>query len=210
MSILVERIPNRPIDSNSFVIYTKANNSCIVVDPGTENCTDLIEFIEKNRFKPEHIFLTHEHFDHIWGVTKLKETYNCKIVSSLECSLRIVDSKKNMSLFYNQIGFETYPGDIHIEEINHNLEWNNKKIEFISTKGHSNASICILIDNHLFSGDTIIKNIKTVIKLPCGSKEKLIKSLSILNNKFLNKSIMVHSGHGESFWYEEIKNQKLL
>ena len=114
-----------------------------------------------------------------------------------------------MSLFYNQIGFETYPADIYIEDTNYHLEWNDKKVEFISTKGHSDASICILIDNNLFTGDTIIKNSKTVIKLPGGSKSKLIESLYLLNNKFSEKHIRIHSGHGDSFWYEEVKNQKL-
>lgn len=209
MSIFIERIPNKPIESNSFVIYTYANNSCIVIDPGTEDCNDLIEYLEGKRLIPEYIFLTHEHFDHIWGVNKLKETYNSKIVCSIDCSVRIIDSKKNMSLFYNQIGFETYPADIYIEDTNYHLEWNDKKVEFISTKGHSDASICILIDNNLFTGDTIIKNSKTVIKLPGGSKSKLIESLYLLNNKFSEKHIRIHSGHGDSFWYEEVKNQKL-
>jgi glyoxylase-like metal-dependent hydrolase (beta-lactamase superfamily II) len=210
MCIIVERILNKPVDSNSFVIYTKANNSCIVIDPGTEDCDTLIEFIKRMSLHPEYIFLTHEHFDHIWGVNKIKDTYNCKIVCSKDCSDRIIDSKKNMSLFYNQIGFVTYPADISIKDTNFHLEWNEIKIEFISTKGHSDASICILIDNNLFTGDTIIKNSKTVVKLPGGSKSKLIESISILNNKFLGKRILIQSGHGESFWYGEIKNHMIL
>ena len=58
--------------------------------------------------------------------------------------------------------------------------------------------------------DTIIKNSKTVTKLPGGSKSKLIESLSFLNKKFSGKQIKVHSGHGESFWFEEVKNIQLL
>jgi hydroxyacylglutathione hydrolase len=210
MSLFVERIPNWPIDSNSFVIYTQANSSCIIVDPGTEDCDKLIEFIVEKRLNPEYIFLTHEHFDHIWGVNKLKEIYNCKIVCSLECSLRIITSKKNMSLFYNQVGFITYPADIFIEDINYHLEWKERKIEFITTKGHSEASICILIDDKLFTGDTIIKNSITVTKLPGGSKSKLIESISLLDEKFSRKQIIIYPGHGESFWYEEVKNIKLF
>ncbi len=210
MNVLIETIPNKPVDSNSFVIYMQEEGPCIIIDPGTEDCTDLIKFIKKTKLKPEYIFLTHEHFDHIWGVNKLKELYSCKIVCSLDCSIKIISKKKNMSLFYDQVGFETYPADIHIEDIDNRLEWNGKKIEFISTKGHTDASICILIDNNLFTGDTIIKNIKTVIKLPGGSKTKLLESLSLLNIKFTGKQIIIYSGHGESFLYDEIKNQELF
>ena len=61
---------------------------------------------------PEYIFLTHEHFDHIWGVNLLKEIYNSHLICSLTCSQKIVNKKKNMSIFYNQVGFEIYPVDI--------------------------------------------------------------------------------------------------
>lgn len=210
MRIFVERIQNKPIDSNSFVIYTQTNNSCIVIDPGTEDCEDLIEFMEDNCLAPAYVFLTHEHFDHIWGINRLKETYKCKIVCSKDCSERIVLNKKNMSLFYNQIGFETYPADIHIEDVNYQLIWNEEIIEFLPTKGHSDACICIHIGNYLFTGDTIIKNSKTVTKLPGGNKIKLFESLISLNNKFIGKQIMIHSGHGESFWYDENKNQDFI
>ena len=210
MSVIAKRIPNKPINSNSFVVYTEANNFCVIIDPGTEDCADLIAFINQKKLIPEYIILTHEHFDHIWGVNKLKEIFNCKLLCSKDCSARITSRKKNMSFFYNQVGFETYPADIHIEDIDYQIFWNQKVIEFISTKGHSDGSICILIENNLFCGDTIINNCKTVIKLPGGSKSKLINSLSLLEKKFSGKQIRIHSGHGESFWYEDVKNIKLL
>jgi hydroxyacylglutathione hydrolase len=210
MGVFIQQIPNAPIDSNSFVVYTKTNLPCIVIDPGTENCKDLIEFLEGNKLRPDYIFLTHEHFDHIWGINTLKDIYNSKIVSSDNGAQCIIYKKKNMSVFYDQIGFETYPADIKVEEIDYKLDWAGIKIEFITTKGHTDASICIFIENNLFTGDTIIKNIKTVIKLPGGSKVKLLESISLLDNKFRGKQIMVHPGHGESFWYDEIKKQELI
>ena len=210
MKVCIERITNKPIDSNSFVIYIQGRKSCVIIDPGTEDCSDLFEYIVLKGLFPEYIYLTHEHFDHIWGVNKLKEKYNCKIVCSSICSKRIIDKKKNMSIFYNQIGFETYPADILIENINKFIEWNGEFFEFIVTEGHTEASICILIDNNLFTGDTIVKNCRTVTKLPGGSKPKLIVSISNLDNIFFGKQIMIHSGHGESFWYDEKINQDIL
>ena len=191
-------------------MFTDTNQNCIIIDPGTEECVDLFEFIEIKKLHPEYIFLTHEHFDHIWGVNKLKETFNCKIVCSVDCSEKIIAKKKNMSVFYNQVGFETYPADIYIEHTDNQIDWQDKKVEFVSTKGHTDSSICILLDNNLFTGDTIIQNRKTVIKLPGGSKSKLIESLSVLNEKFKRKQILVHPGHGESFWYDKQKVQEVI
>ncbi len=205
MRIIVERIPNKPINSNSFVVYSEANSSCIVIDPGSEDSADLITFINHKSLLPEYIILTHEHFDHIWGVNKLKETFDSKIVCSTDCAMKIIDKKKNMSVFYNQVGFETYPADILIDDENNCLSWNGTQLEFILTPGHTNASICILINNNLFTGDTLIKNLKTVTKLPGGSKSILKDSLSHLHEKFSGKQIKIYSGHGDSFWFDEVK-----
>ena len=84
MSVFIERILNKPIDSNCFVIHALGKHSCIIIDPGTEDCEDLIRFLKSKYLIPEYIFLTHEHFDHIWGIKKLKETYSCKLICSQE------------------------------------------------------------------------------------------------------------------------------
>lgn len=47
MEILVGIIQNQPIDSNCFVVYNDLNSSCIIIDPGTEDCNELLLFLEK-------------------------------------------------------------------------------------------------------------------------------------------------------------------
>lgn len=210
MNILIERIPNKPVDSNSFVVYSDNNVSCIIIDPGTKDCNNLIEFINKEKLIPEYVILTHEHFDHIWGVDKLKDIYGVQLICSSDCASGIVNKKRNMSVFYNQVGFETYPPDILLEDIKYKLTWNNINFEFISTPGHTDASICLLIGDNLFTGDTIIKNTKTVIKLPGGNKVKLQESLLLLKTRFSNKVIMIHSGHGKSFRFNESEIERCI
>lgn len=206
----VTRIINKPIESNSFVIYQEGSSSCVVVDPGTSDCLDLFHFFDIHKLVPEYIFLTHEHFDHIWGVNKLKQTFPCKIVCSEECAEKIVDRKKNMSVFFNQIGFKSYTADILIGNINFSLLWNNLKFEFIVSKGHTEGSICILVEDKLFTGDTIIKDHKTVVKFPGGNKNNLLNSLDFMFTKFERKTIYVYPGHGECFYLNEIAIEKLV
>jgi hydroxyacylglutathione hydrolase len=206
--LFIKRITNKPVTSNSFVVYTHKNGKCIIIDPGSEDCEDLIIFLNENGLTPEYIFLTHEHFDHIWGVNKIKDTYSCKIVCSGNCSEKIGDKKKNMSVFYNQLGFESYTGDILIEDLHYHFDWEGLQFEFIETKGHTEASVCILVDNKLFTGDTIIKNTKTVIKLPGGSKEKLQNSLDAIFAK-TNQQTLVYPGHGDPFYLHEITRNSI-
>jgi hydroxyacylglutathione hydrolase len=210
MGIVVGRIINRPVDSNSFVIYKNGCSGCIVVDPGTSDCSELLTFLNHNHLKPDYLFLTHEHFDHIWGVNKLKELYSSKIVCSQVCAEKIVERKKNMSVFYDQIGFQSFPADIITESISNRFLWNNSEFEFIGSRGHTDGSVCIAIEDKLFTGDTIIKNYKTVIKFPGGSKEKLLGSLDLLFHKFNNREIIVYPGHGDSFYLNEINKEQLL
>jgi hydroxyacylglutathione hydrolase len=115
-----------------------------------------------------------------------------------------------MSLFYNQIGFQTYQPDIIVKDIEYHLFVNNTIIEFIETKGHSEGSICILAGNNFFTGDTIIFNTKTVVKFPGGNKEKLKTSFDLIRSKIQGRGIKVFPGHGECFLFDEINLENLL
>lgn len=203
MSILFKKITNNPIESNCFVIYKQEGGPCLIIDPGTLNCENLLKTLNKKKLNPEYVLLTHEHFDHIWGVNKLKENYNCKIICSNECAKRIIDKKKNMSIFYNNVGFETYPADILIEDINLNFVWENIKFQFIKTEGHTIGSMCIYTKNYLFTGDTLIRDNPTITKFPSGNFQKLIKSYNEINLLLSKFNPLVFPGHGESFLLNE-------
>ena len=208
--MIVACIKNKPIDSNCYVIYQDGNAGCIVVDPGTEECSELFQFFEIHSLIPEYIILTHEHFDHLWGVNKLKDFFSIKTICSVTCAEKIVDRKKNMSVFYNQVGFQSYPSDILIENTNCTFIWNTNKFEFVITEGHTDGSICIILEDKLFTGDTIIKNHKTVVKFPGGNKEKLDNSLKIIFSKFDGLKIHVYPGHGDCFYLDEIDIEEII
>ena len=210
MELNIDRIVNSPINSNCFIIHKAGFSNCIIVDPGSKDNSEIINFITSRNLKPEYIILTHEHFDHIWGVNELKSRYNLKIISSQFCNDKIVDRKKNLSVFYDQIGFNSCKADILVEEINYRLLWNNHFFEFINTPGHTEGSICIYTESVLFTGDTLIKNEVTVTKLPSGNKEKLSLSLNKLIERFTEIKPIVFPGHGDSFSFSEIAQNRLL
>jgi hydroxyacylglutathione hydrolase len=210
MELNIERIVNSPINSNCFIIYKSGFSSCIILDPGSKDCSAIINFINSKNLIPEYIILTHEHFDHIWGVNELKSIYNLKIISSKLCNEKIVNRRKNLSIYYDQVGFNSCKADILIEDVKHKLFWNNHFFEFINTPGHSNGSICIYTNNILFTGDTLIKNEVTVTKLPGGNRQKLSLSLNKLIERFKDINPKVFSGHGDSFSFREIIKNKLL
>ena len=195
---------NSPVDSNCFVLYARDRRNCIVIDPGTCNCADLLVFLRDHHLNVEYILLTHEHFDHIWGINTLKEAFNCKIACSRGCARHIVDKRKNLSMFYDKVGFQTISADIIVEDNGSKVLWNDFVIEFIYSPGHSDGSVCIKIKDKLFTGDTIIKNRKTITKLPEGDKTKLSLSLDNIANIINGHRVIVYPGHGEHFFLEEL------
>jgi glyoxylase-like metal-dependent hydrolase (beta-lactamase superfamily II) len=114
----------------------------------------------------------------------------------------IRDSKKNHSLFYDQIGFEVNAPVKPTNSFNNRLYWNNRFIYFLNTPGHSDGSICISIDNILFCGDLMIQDEETVTKLPGGSKIKFSESLLFLK-KIIEPTTIVYSGHFFEFPFNQ-------
>ncbi|GBU26651.1 hypothetical protein R84B8_00161 [Treponema sp. R8-4-B8] len=187
------KIINQPVSSNCFIVFNENKSSCIVIDPGSEDSSVIEQSIGEQ--KVDFIFLTHEHFDHIWCADKIRTKYNAKLCCSLDTANAITNKKKNMSVFYNQIGFELNPCDIVLTD-EHLIDWGGIQIEIIHTPGHTNGCICIKINDNLFTGDTLIKDVPTVTKLPEGNKDKLQKSIEKLEQKGLYK-LNLYCGHGE-------------
>lgn len=210
MKVLIKMIKNHPIDSNCFVIYSGLNSNCIIVDPGTEDCKELLSFLHENNLIPQNIILTHEHFDHIWGVNKLLEIFDCTIISTKKCLDNIISKKKNLSIFYDQVGFEILRTNKIIQVSNNDLNFGNFEIKFKETPGHSEGSVSFWINKNLFVGDVFIKGVKTVTKLPGGSKKQLVDTISELSELFRDDNMMVYPGHGEVMAFNEIDFSKVI
>lgn len=200
----VHRIINNPVSSNCFVIYDKEHSSaCIIVDPGTKNDEGLLRFIHSHGLTPEYIILTHEHFDHCWGVNCVESFLKIPIVCSQLCAEAIQNEKRNCSVFYDNLeAFVVNGATISIESLGMGVVFAGKDIQFYATPGHTEASISFTMGNLLFTGDTLIKNERTVTKLPTGSELKLKESL-MLFEKMRGKGFIVHPGHGDLFELDE-------
>lgn len=202
----IQRFNNSPIDSNCFVIYSDYDSSCIVIDPGTEDCSNIFPFLETNGLKVEFCFLTHEHIDHITGLKTLKEKTGCQVVCSSVCAGYLNDTKYNLSEFEER--FEptnSFPtADITFDSML-NIKWLDMEMKVSVMPGHSRGSAMMLIGNDLFVGDNLIKGIKTKANYFGGSKRSLLSSLENLIERYGNSDLTVHCGHFESCSMEELK-----
>lgn len=162
------------------------------------------------------ILLTHEHFDHIYGVNHYRELYNCKVMCSKSCGKLIQSSRTNLALYQSVIlgdrlngtnshGLEEDYGcfaDVTFEETTQ-IEWEGHVISMHETPGHSKGSICIQMDDqYLFTGDSLLLKNQVITKAPGGSR-KDYQEVTKPYLKSIPKDVWVYPGHGESALMKE-------
>jgi len=111
---------------------------------------------------------------------------------------------------YQQYGFTEFNlfEYQHIE--NGKIKIDQIDIEVIHTPGHTQGSLCFLIDNILFSGDTIFKNSIGRTDLIGGCLETLLNSIKEKILKLPEQTIIL-PGHGPiTTLKEELKSNPFI
>jgi glyoxylase-like metal-dependent hydrolase (beta-lactamase superfamily II) len=180
---------------NSYLVLDLEQGAALVVDPGFGCAKEIGARLARRGSRLELILLTHEHFDHLGSLNELKAVHGGKVVASRECSARLEDPKKNLSAFHGDLSYSALPADLIVEDSGTVLDWRGRAVRFHPSPGHSTGSHCIEIEGHLFTGDTLIPETKTVVKLPGGSRLQLASTLRFIFSTFPGDTL-VHPGHG--------------
>lgn len=198
--LIVQSFVNAPVTSNCHILFDKdLGKDCIIIDPGSRSEDGLVDYLTEEELTPCVIILTHEHFDHCWGVNQLTCLYPVPVVCSRLCAEAIKSEKRNCSVFYgNGDGFTIDDGTVTPERMGDRLGFGETAIRTFNTPGHTDASISIVAGQYLFTGDTLIKGESTVTKLPTGSAVKLRESMSLYTT-MQGRGYRVFPGHGEAF-----------
>ncbi len=201
------RFVNTPVPSNAYLLIDDTRKSCVAIDPGSKEQRDMRDFIISHDYSLDYVFLTHEHFDHCWGVNSLLDAFNVKVVSTRLCAEWVgIPMNYFNKLYYDSDElFSIDKVDICVEDFDWKLEWGAVDIVFLDAKGHTSRSMCVNVGNALFSGDTLIYNTKPFLKKKYGaSKEDLKKTIDNIYEMF-NPNTIVYPGHGEVFRLADMK-----
>ena len=194
----VVRFINSRFTSNTYVIFSTDSENIWVVDPG--DFTQVEFWMNQNgKVGIAGVLITHAHFDHIYGANELYEKFlSTTFYVCNQNGIEILyDAKKNGSKYTEAPFVMNNRAKVNTITPEMNL-WDNCIIHTYFTPGHSEDSMCILLGDILFTGDTLIKDIRTVTKLKGGSVDKLQESINWIET-LKGKGIVIYGGHEDSF-----------
>lgn len=71
MKLAITRFVTGPLETNTYVVAA-GQKPALVIDPSS-NCNELIGHLKSNKATVEAILLTHGHFDHLLGITEIRD-----------------------------------------------------------------------------------------------------------------------------------------
>lgn len=179
------------LQNNTFLLKDENSGELAVIDPSI-GCDELFDAIDSNGGKLKYILLTHGHFDHVGGVKSLKDRYcDAKIcISKDEMKLLKDDSLNGAKLHH--LKFDDFDVDVELSD-GDIVVLGNDEIKFITTPGHTAGSGCYILNNHIFSGDTLFCQSIGRTDFPTSNHSDMLKSLRKLKN--LEGEYAVYPGH---------------
>ena len=190
-----------PLGANNYLLIDE--NEAVIIDC-SEVKSEILKELEGKVLK--YILLTHGHFDHVLGVNEMREKTNAKVLIHQNDISRMNESAAIMQSF-GVSGVDIPKADDYIND-GDTLSFGNTKIKIIHTPGHTEGCVCYLIDEKLFSGDTLFKDSVGRCDLPGGNFSKMSDSIKNILFK-LDDNTEVYPGHGPktSIGYEKQYNE---
>ena len=121
----------------TYIIASAKGREALIIDPVIENVDSYVNLLNELNLKLVKVIDTHIHADHITGASKLKKVTNCSTIMGEHTPADTVEIK------------------VKDEEI---IKIDQIEIKAMYTPGHTSDSYSFLMDNYLFSGDTLLIN----------------------------------------------------
>ena len=183
------------VGTNCYFVYREGCEEVIFFDPADRG--DYIKSqLEERGFKVGSIYLTHGHFDHIWGSNKLRELTGAK-VHALDTERALCESAElNVSAQAGRAYTAIVDEDVHDGQV---ITEGDISFKVIATPGHTEGSCCYYFEEAgiLICGDTLFQESVGRTDLPTGSGSKL--SRSVQDKLFvLPDETKAYPGHGDT------------
>lgn len=182
----IKQLVSNFIDANCYII--RNSNTTILIDP----CITVKELKKNGVKKIDAVFVTHAHADHILHLEEVVKEFNTTAYFCKQALEKVFDDNKNLSSLFGN--------PLQIKEVNYKLikdgdiiNIGDFEIKCFYTPGHSDCSMCFLIDDNLFTGDTLFNLGIGRTDFYSGNLQKMRESLKRL--AMFNPKYKVFPGH---------------
>ena len=135
--MIFEQLFDTKSSTYTYIISSGKGREALIIDPVIEHSDEYIKILENLELKLVKVIDTHIHADHISGLNELNKRTNC---------IRIMGEKSKSEVI-----------DIKLKD-NENLNIENIELKAIYTPGHTDCSYCYLMNDRVFTGDTLLIN----------------------------------------------------
>lgn len=179
-----------PLRVNSYFLVNEETHQAVVIDSG-ENYKIIKQTEEKYGFKIKAVLLTHAHFDHAGNAKKLQDDGAKVYVSKLDAPKLLNDDNLSMD-FGRKFDYLTADQTFSDGDV---INVCGIDVKVIHTPGHTDGSVCFMVNNMLFTGDTLFCESVGRTDFKSGNRAQLVNSVKKLYA--LNGDFAVYPGHDE-------------
>jgi len=135
--MIFKQVFDQKSSTYTYLIASSKGREALIIDPVLENVEDYLKLLTELDLKLVKVIDTHIHADHVTGASRLKDKTKCATIMGENTPADSVEIK------------------VKDEEI---IKLDHLKIRALYTPGHTSDSYSFLMDNYLFSGDTLLIN----------------------------------------------------
>ena len=121
----------------TYIISSGKGREALIIDPVIENTNEYIKVLKNLDLQLVKVIDTHVHADHISGLNELSKRTNCTKIMGKHSASEVVD--------------------IHVKD-NEKIKIENIELISMYTPGHTDCSYSFLMNDRVFTGDTLLIN----------------------------------------------------
>ena len=135
--MIFKQVFDKKSSTFTYLVASSEGREALIIDPVIENVDNYIQLLNELDLKLVKVIDTHIHADHVTGASKLKDKTKCITIMGDHTPADSVEIK------------------VKDEEL---IKLDQLELRAIYTPGHTSDSFSFLMNNHLFSGDTLLIN----------------------------------------------------
>ena len=191
--IEIHDITNTIFTSKTYILSKQGEDKAWLVDIG--DIEPVLSYLDERHLYVEGVFLTHAHFDHIYGIETLVKQYPaCKVYCTEYAKAALASEKLNMSKYHESP--VAYSGsNVIVLKDGDEMRLFGEELEmvFYETPGHNPGCLTMVVGNVIFTGDAFIPGVVVNTIPPHSNKEQAKESLERI--LILSEGKKVLSGH---------------